>query len=1031
MRPTSLTPTSVQQQARYAPRYPPPSQGPSTIDPTQVYDSWPEKQRQANEAAEQRRKFEAEQARKDQIAAEERRKEAEERRKEVELEERRKEHATKLAAEIEAKQKQTEVDEQRKQAEAKSTAAKRQSQLSDAITDGDVGPPGETEMEAEMRAMFQKMRKFNQMNPKMLAKMWEEERHAHVTKTTPAKTSADITTASKPSNDAAKVQEAASTAPAVVQTPPKNNGGRPRKAMSEARKLAAEAASVAAAAAGQQAGVFKATAESEYLAVKPSQTAESVTAPATSATAQPVSQSHAELDVTAQRRKKLAQVALSWLMTRSENSGKLITLGRLVEILESNPTYPVLCERLELMGLFVDKAAFARAIMTGVPDINKPLTVKTDSVQPTATLQQPPPALGASVAQHLNAVAPVNPVPILLEGNLADHITTADTPQAEERPQFSRNLPDGRIMSKREAARKKTLQELVDLTREDSDDEIPMVKRPNVGQYTYRLSTTPPPSDSKTEVGTAPAVQKPPPPPRSNPREAELKGKHIVLGIKRQKAGRKNMYDPRTIARDVLLATGRHPEMRPLNGHLMGMQKLLVDHNSGVEYHKYDLGTLRWDLIDPGDLLPDSEEESALDGDDADDESDNPTANPVNLARAQRATRDLGDGTIAAVSVPVAPRLKPGFRPQKEKKPNGRPPGIRKWLAPGSIPPHQRHIRTHAGNTGPTLTQRGTTAPSRTSVGRPAHASPSSASPAVGYAAFRQTQTDENGQPIKKLGRPVGWRKAIHGKEAQNRLAGGEPAPSVKLKKQPGRPRKSNGSVIAGSSEPVEPIYSTWKCAWDACGAELHNLATLRKHVIKIHGIPDAHGWHHCHWLGCHGIKSSLDDDDDDRTAHAPPPLSFRSIHKWVEHVEAKHLLQLAQTLGDGPRGNLSESYDSEAASAAYLSDATTGRVVTPRLAPLAEADPGFAADAARQALPLAPLMRRGMPRVRGGLSDSQRDDELRLQQLEARKAALGPGWDVGGARIATEERRAGLYDDEEFEGSCSERDGPKGSDGE
>jgi len=102
------------------------------------------------------------------------------------------------------------------------------------------------------------------------------------------------------------------------------------------------------------------------------------------------------------------------------------------------------------------------------------------------------------------------------------------------------------------------------------------------------------------------------------------------------------------------------------------------------------------------------------------------------------------------------------------------------------------------------------------------------------------------------------------------------------------------------------------------------------------------------------------------------------------------------------------------------MSDAT-GRIVTPRATPMQS----LQEDEGAHSELLAPVIRHRMPRIRGIMSDGQKEDELSLQQLEARRHRIGPGLDRSGVRFATPERRRGLYDDEDFEGSVSPDDGP------
>ena len=82
---------------------------------------------------------------------------------------------------------------------------------------------------------------------------------------------------------------------------------------------------------------------------------------------------------------------------------------------------------------------------------------------------------------------------------------------------------------------------------------------------------------------------------------------------KRNDALRRDSYNAKTIARDILLASGKHPTMAPLNYHLDILRKKFrhVDNNS-------DLTTFKWDLVDPGepiktvdDAINDADDEGA------------------------------------------------------------------------------------------------------------------------------------------------------------------------------------------------------------------------------------------------------------------------------------------------------------------------------------------------------------------------------------------------------------------------------------
>ncbi|KAL4746928.1 hypothetical protein BDW72DRAFT_25284 [Aspergillus terricola var. indicus] len=68
----------------------------------------------------------------------------------------------------------------------------------------------------------------------------------------------------------------------------------------------------------------------------------------------------------------------------------------------------------------------------------------------------------------------------------------------------------------------------------------------------------------------------------------------IVSPLNEADAAQKTAYDPKTIARDILIAAGRHPTEAHLNHHLDCLRDIFthVDMNS-------DLATFRWDLVDP------------------------------------------------------------------------------------------------------------------------------------------------------------------------------------------------------------------------------------------------------------------------------------------------------------------------------------------------------------------------------------------------------------------------------------------------
>jgi hypothetical protein len=354
----------------------------------------------------------------------------------------------------------------------------------------------------------------------------------------------------------------------------------------------------------------------------------------------------------------------------------------------------------------------------------------------------------------------------------------------------------------------------------------------------------------------------------------------VVEPIVRDRVARRSTYDSRTIARDVLLATGRHPDMRPLNSHLNAMQKLLGDKGgmSDQSGNKSNLATIKWDILDPdpptkikAPLKKQLEQQNVqeeknitqsteVDGEDVDDEEDLPSAlAPEGSMRGS--AFDLRNN--ANPNANASANNKP-LEPTEVPKKRGRPPkSAQNTSAFSSVngPAEQASIRPSG-----TLREMSTQPPTTPGSG------------AVGYAAFRKYEA--NGNEIKKKGRPVGWRKSVHSREAQ----GLTPKKFGNAKPKPSSARPE--------SQLQEPKYQVYKCHWRNCDAELHSLEVLKKHITRVHGGPDPDTKkYRCMWRDCNlNIANS----------------TFEVISDWLAHVDKEHLQAVAWRLGDGPRGGLS-----------------------------------------------------------------------------------------------------------------------------
>ena len=1119
-----VTPGALQQQAKTASSYSPhqrlasvsESTAPTTVDPSQVYDPWPEQQRRIREAEARRKADDEERARKEaeekKIAdaarakqeaedAEKRRAEdAEKRRSKDERKER------KAAEEVQKQLRQEHVNAVEAFAKAKILAAAKSAQAVSqseqpaqshhpadmASLAGAGGAPPGSDLEAEMLAMFKKMREFNEKNPVMLARLWDQELRAHI-----ANTSSPAPSTNQPaSTSAQRVPPPPSTEPAAAAAAPK-----PPPA-------AARASSTKTAVPTTTAPNANTSAPAKTSSAKKSKEPDSHPSASGLATPAGVTSRQGGVPLTGpsannaiwppSKKVQLARAAARWLNAQPGNIDKITSSNTVISLLDANPSYLTLCETLEAKGLAVDRAAFARALLGSVPDVNKnhpsssssanatESTNNTGSVAATDVVAGPADAASSILAVPQSSLEPsrkrktpgigkfgsargrprkdgqpaqqrtnndgtsralekrkgaqqstpsdlsaaalvaepststagpstTGPSTIgpslakMYEHALAGGVNVVDyqsdlgfhpppdddyyQPPVEERPssgkrttsysspyfnqavgedpaQQTNRQPSGVTKptppqapsrppaNKEEAARKRTFAELVDLTAMDSDSEDELAitaKYPKLSHvrdgdnvspavhatpglsaslgtkpfrhYMYNGSLSNGFSHQTPVVGTAPQAPMQIHAQTSNEPELlnlepELKGKILVQGIERDKVARKSHYDPRTICRDVLLATGRHPEMRALNQHLFDMHEFLKHHSFNIEGDKLDLATIRWDLIDPGEpiLEPAKEDDKSSEEEvDADDEGDGDSSHmmPQSLDDKKAVRNDSSNQENSQRSNTDLDRRRKPFAKKKDRRPGG--PGM-------SLPNFKSRVLHDGGESSDQLSRPHMNAALNTRESLTPHARPGASFTPVnktskdtmestplpvptGYAAFNQInqQLDEYGNPIKRKGRPVGWRKSIHSKAAVN---GELPAPSpAKRKAQGSAPDYSSGSRRRGGpSEPVYPMprdpsptFNVYKCEWEECKTELHNIDTLRKHMIKLHGKPGPEGDFECFWSDCFKDRSGPED----------VPFFFDSMGEWMEHVEAAHIKPMARKLGDGPRIGLSGSTSS------------------------------------------------------------------------------------------------------------------------
>jgi hypothetical protein len=968
----------------------------ATVDSSQVFDFRAEQQRKAKIEAERREKRAAEEAirkaEQDRLDAERR---AEEERQNAESQQAEAERqrieseGQRLAAEKqradedarkakEAADKKAKAAKQARKARAQEKKAKTSAaQAANMAAVEPAAQPAAMDEEAQMRAMFQKMREFNSRNPEMLAKLWDEERQAHV---------ASVTNNVSTSNGSA-AEPVPGTNPAAASSIPRSAGNahspnRPAQPnTSAARKVPgqskpssrvpAQATMTSMHTSAPQSSTPQAPVSTvlgraytgspslQPAAVQTSALSTSI--PASTGSSAPTTAAPASVEQPvstlwpSHKKGSLSKIAAKWLSELPQNvrAGKTISKHEVLAMVETDPSYVQFCELVEAKGIKFERSVFARQLLKTIPQAPPPIREKLKSSGPKKAAaasrvhpQQTPgsgngslhSAVGSltdtpafsTTSQHPAAIA--HPLPVTApqqQPPTSAGIKSAETPTMSPAVNSPRPPP----ANKEEAARKRTFGDLVDLANDDSDDDAPPRKiiqmsaissgpkdehfsKPisysafinaakqgqpaygppgnpvlaqaihNTGYNTFARQGQAPPQTMPMlpvqQIGTptvpAPASASTPVPKKPTARQLELerqqihrmKGQMLVEPIMRDRVARKSKYDSRSIARDVLLATGRHPNMKPLNFHLSIMQKLLGDHGgmmrggeSSDRGNRSDLSTIRWNIIDPGTPSeqalqkapkpPSSYTEDMERSPDLEERRDRSVDR-----RAQQHGRELESPASSAKPIPAR---------------RGRPP------------------KNHAfAKASPVATPKSQSSGQKPPSGMP------TASP-IGYASFAQTTVDENGNVVKRKGRPVGWRKSIHSREAHGLTPASHSKPTTNTAnrlRQQSQPKSDRDSL-------QEPHYQVYACGWDGCRAELHNLDTLKKHVIKLHGKPSADNGFECDWAYCNLAGTSTDHRGRQQKRDDQDPARFATIEQWVQHIDKAHLQPVAWKLGDGP----------------------------------------------------------------------------------------------------------------------------------
>ncbi|KAI1179776.1 hypothetical protein F4777DRAFT_531955 [Nemania sp. FL0916] len=234
----------------------------------------------------------------------------------------------------------------------------------------------------------------------------------------------------------------------------------------------------------------------------------------------------------------------------------------------------------------------------------------------------------------------------------------------------------------------------------------------------------------------------------------------------------------------------------------------------------------------------------------------------------------------------------------------------------------------------------------------------------------RSSETPSTSTERRKRGRPKGWKPGMSSsagpkpKQPKREKAQGKDQGQNQGLRKRGRPTRSKPPSARERYLQSTPDYTPYKCEWATsndsrekepliCPAELHNLDTLRKHVLLVHGRMDPL---ECQFASCKGCDF---------------PPKFKTKDEFMEHMEKKHFAAYLWRLGEGYQNNGIETLKAKADELPnYLFD-EHGNQVTPSVA-----DQQVESEAQQRE------RKRKLKRFQKELNENAPSDEEWMQQL-------------------------------------------------
>ncbi|KAJ5800513.1 uncharacterized protein N7518_002581 [Penicillium psychrosexuale] len=378
----------------------------------------------------------------------------------------------------------------------------------------------------------------------------------------------------------------------------------------------------------------------------------------------------------------------------------------------------------------------------------------------------------------------------------------------------------------------------------------------------------------------------------ARPRGLDKNRDHVVQPIRQSDLLRKQSYNPATIARDILVSAGKHPTEKPLNHRLEALRLHLTKADIIA-----DLATIRWDLVDVKPQVGRMPPVSAL---------QMPPLPPPHSPPLPTDSQPL-----PTHSRPLPTHSRPLPHPQPPQMPPLRPPHPQPLQADQQLLPRatSNHViaRDHASlPSRDTPPNRQVATPESIDARAPGGWAPpkspppqpqlppqqrpplttKSAAPPKSPPARKQatpqsiTQPTPQGQTVKSQSDSNRTVKSPEARRLSQPQVVIPLSPKMAPKRRPGRPPRSVANNVEVAIPREQPVhYQIFPCKWEECIAELHNLDSVRAHIVKVH-IPHSLV---CKWEDC-----------DNKTPMAAADM-FR-------HLSSEHISKMAWALGDGPK---------------------------------------------------------------------------------------------------------------------------------